>query len=82
MTKLLEHAFDEARKLPPQRQDEFASFLLAELADEQRWVDAFAQSQPVLELLAQEARDELRTGTTLPMEGDPDDPKRPLLGGR
>ncbi|MCI0682305.1 MAG: hypothetical protein L0Y71_09390 [Gemmataceae bacterium] len=45
MTALLERAFQEASKLPPEDQDILANRLLAELADEQRWESLFAKSQ-------------------------------------
>lgn len=55
MTKLLEQAFDEASKLPPQEQDAIAAWLLKELESERRWSEAFAQSQGTLSQLAAEA---------------------------
>lgn len=73
MTKLLKHAFAEAQKLPPERQDAFAAFLLAELADDKRWDDAFARSQDVLARLAAEALEEDRRGLTLPLDKVLDD---------
>ena len=45
MTKLLEKAFTEASKLPQQEQDSLARQLLADLASERRWSEAFANSQ-------------------------------------
>jgi len=37
MTALLEHAFAEAAKLSPDQQDDFARWMLAELANMQQW---------------------------------------------
>jgi hypothetical protein len=54
-TKLLERAFTEASKLPEQEQDAFAAWILEELASEQRWEKAFADSEDVLTKLAEEA---------------------------
>ena len=67
MTDLLEKALDEVKKLPPSEQDAVAAILLQELAAEQRWSDSFANSQDVLEKLAQEALAQHRAGQTKPM---------------
>ena len=67
MTDLLEKALDEVKKLPPSEQDAVAAILLQELAAEQRWSDSFANSQDVLEKLAQEALAEHRAGQTKPI---------------
>ena len=37
MTRLLEQALTEVKKLPEAKQDAIASLILDELADEQRW---------------------------------------------
>ncbi|HLU09023.1 MAG TPA: hypothetical protein VK003_05095 [Oceanobacillus sp.] len=39
MTKLLQKAIDELHKLPEQRQDEVAAWILEKLADESDWED-------------------------------------------
>jgi hypothetical protein len=62
MTKLLEEAFTEASKLPPQEQDLLARQLLADLASERRWSEAFANSQDQLGKLADEALAEFEAG--------------------
>src|SRR3972149_1310018 len=54
MTRLLEQAFSEASKLPPQEQDALADWLLAELRSEKRWAELFANSQQELAKLAAE----------------------------
>ena len=64
MTELLEKAFTEASKLPEHEQDAFAGWLLEELASEQRWEAAFANSADVLAQLAEEALTEHRQGRT------------------
>jgi len=64
MTNLLKEAFDKASELPPEEQDTFARFLLAELESEARWSQAFARSQDVLAKLADEALEEFRAGKT------------------
>ena len=62
MTKLLEKAFTEASKLPQQEQDSLARQLLADLASERRWSEAFANSQDQLEKLADDALAEFQEG--------------------
>ena len=64
MTQLLEKAFAEAAKLPPEEQDAFARWLLEELEDERRWQKSFAESADFLEQLADEALADHRAGKT------------------
>ena len=71
MTKLLEKAFEVAAKLPPDRQDALTTIVLNEISSEQRWYEAFAQSQDVLAALAQEALQGC-TGNTTPLNSDSD----------
>ncbi len=68
MTALLEKAMAEVSKLPSKEQDTFAQWILDELADEERWDQAFAKSQDALAKLAQEARAEYRAGKTIPLD--------------
>lgn len=70
MTHLLEKAFSEAAKLPPEEQDALAKWLLEEMESERRWQIAFANSLDLLEQLADEALAEHRAGKT--EELDPD----------
>ena len=67
MTKLLEKAFNEASKLPQEEQDTLARVLLADLASERRWSEAFEKSQDELAALADEALAEFDTGKTEPL---------------
>lgn len=69
MTKL-EKAFEEASKLSPQEQDLLATWILEELASEDRWRELFAKSADKLSQLANEALEEYRSGRT--QELDPD----------
>jgi len=62
MTKALKKAFEAASRLPDREQDELATAILKELAEDERWEAAFAQSQQALEHLAEEARREHRAG--------------------
>ena len=70
MTSLLEKAVAQASKLPTEEQDAIASILLEELASEQRWAKAFAQSQDQLAAMAKEAIAEYRRGETEPIDED------------
>jgi hypothetical protein len=70
MTTLLANAFKEASKLPESDQDALAKWLLAELHSEKRWAASFAESEDILEKLADEALEEKRLGKTIPMDLD------------
>jgi hypothetical protein len=62
MTKLLERALAEVRKLPDERQDAIAAIILDEIVDEKLWDEQFGQSQDELARLALRAREDIRTG--------------------
>jgi len=62
MTQLLERALAEVRKLPQQEQDSIATLILEELADEQRWDEAFNRSQDQLARVAAKVRDDISAG--------------------
>lgn len=64
MTKLLEKAFRQASRLPETDQNALAKWLLDELRAEGKWDAAFAESEDVLESLAEEALEEKRRGKT------------------
>ncbi|HTQ77785.1 MAG TPA: hypothetical protein VMI15_07150 [Burkholderiales bacterium] len=64
MTQLLEKALSEVAKLPDAEQDAVAAILLQEIASEQRWSDAFANSQELLAKLAKKALAEHAAGRT------------------
>ena len=68
MTRLLEKAFAEATKLPKKDQDELARWVLAEIAAEERWDEAFRRSGDQLAKLAQRALSEHRKGRTRPLD--------------
>ncbi len=67
MTKLLKELIDKLSKLSPERQDELAAWLLAEMEDEARWDTSFVESQDALEKLADEALEEHKRGETRPL---------------
>ena len=62
MTQLLEKALAEVQKLTDPDQDTIAAMILDELADEQRWDQAFARSQEQLGRLADRVRQDIRAG--------------------
>ncbi|MFH2220367.1 MAG: hypothetical protein ABII68_12010 [Pseudomonadota bacterium] len=55
MTKLLKNAFNEASKLPEIEQNAIGRWLLDEIKADKTWEKLFAESEDVLEQLAQEA---------------------------
>ena len=70
MTKLLQRAFAEAAKLSDVEQNAIAKWLIEELTAERKWEEAFANSQDVLDRLADEALEEDKKGKTEPMDAD------------
>lgn len=70
MTKLLEKAFEEASRLPEADQNALAKWVLDELQSERAWEKTFAESEDVLEKLADEAIVEKRKGKTIPLNLD------------
>ena len=70
MTKLLEKAFEEASRLPEVDQNALAKWVLDELRSERVWEKTFAESEDVLEKLADEAIAEKRRGKTIPLDLD------------
>jgi len=67
MSKLLQQAFEEVSRLPEADQNAFAKWILEELKSEKRWEQSFAESEDVLEMLADEAIREKRAGKTKPL---------------
>ena len=70
MTALLKKAFEKISKLPESDQNAFARWVLDELASEQRWDEAFANSEDLLSQLADEALVEHRKGKTKLLDPD------------
>ena len=64
VTELLDKAFDEAAKLSEEEQRELATWILAELESDNRWGQAFSDSQDQLSKLADEAHRENARGRT------------------
>ena len=68
MTRLLEKAFKEAARLPVVEQNVLAKWVLAELNSEMKWQRTFAESEDVLEKLADEALEDKRKGKATPLD--------------
>jgi hypothetical protein len=69
MTELLRQAIAQIEKLPPARQDEIASRLMAELNDEQRWTEQFeSTTDEQWDRLADMVRQEIASGETSPLD--------------
>ena len=70
MTKLLEQAFHEIEKLPDETQDVIAASILADLADEQKWLMRFnATSDNQWDRMASDALDDVAAGNTIALDG-------------
>ncbi len=70
MTQLLKKAFEEASKLPAAGQNALAKWLLEELEAEEKWELMFAESEDILDKLADEALAEHKKGKTGPLDID------------
>lgn len=68
MTKILDKAITEVRKLPPEQQDALGARILEELESDRRWDELLAGSAEVLDKLAEEAIAEHRAGKTKPFD--------------
>lgn len=62
MSRLLDHAVAEARKLTAAEQDAIAAIILEEIEDDRKWEEALARSPEKLAALAARAQDQVRTG--------------------
>ena len=70
MTQLLKKAFEEASKLSELEQNDLAQWLIEEIISEKKWEKAFADSEDVLDKLADEALAEHAQGKTKPLDID------------
>lgn len=68
MTKLLERVFTEVSQLPDIEQNVIAKWMLAELAAERKWEQAFAESEDILGMLADKALKANKQGKTKPLD--------------
>lgn len=71
MTDLLDEAVSRIEELPVEKQNEIASWILAELSSEKKWQASFQESNDDLSTLADEALKAHESGDT--DELDPDD---------
>ena len=70
MTRALADVFSQIPSLSPDEQDRIAGSLQAELVSEEGWAHRFAQSQDVLNALADEAAGDEAAGGTTPLDRD------------
>uniref|UniRef100_B3EM14 Uncharacterized protein n=1 Tax=Chlorobium phaeobacteroides (strain BS1) TaxID=331678 RepID=B3EM14_CHLPB len=70
MTQILEKAFNEASKLPKLEQNALGQWLINEIISERKWEETFAESEDVLDQLADEALVEHAQGKTKPLDID------------
>jgi len=70
VTTLLQKAFEQATQLPEIEQNALAKWLMEELESEALWRKTFAESEDVLELLANEAIESKKAGKTTPLDLD------------
>jgi hypothetical protein len=70
MTKLLKKAFEEASKLPEIEQNSLAKWVLEELEADKKWDKVFAESEEILNQLANEALEAHQQGKTKPLDID------------
>ena len=68
MTQALNAVLARLATLPPEEQDRIAKWLLAELADDERWTRQFSGSEDALEALADEARADNAAGRTADLD--------------
>ena len=79
MTRLLESAFDEARKLPEPDQDAIAAMILEQIADDQAWDEKFAATtEDQWGRMIAKVREDIAANGTIPLEDvlPPDDHSR------
>ena len=70
MTPALENVFSQISSLPADEQDRIAGWLQSELVAEEGWARRFAQSQDVLNALADEAVADEASGRTTTLDPD------------
>ena len=68
MTKLLERAFKRASRLPDVEQNALARWLIDELEADRAWDARFADSEDILESLANEAIELRKKGKAKPFD--------------
>ena len=71
MTQALSAAVATAAQLPEKEQDALAAILFEEMESEERWNAIFADSQNLLERMANEAIQDLDAGRVQPLDALP-----------
>lgn len=62
MTQLLQQALAQLEELPAAEQDAIAALIVEELDDERRWDASFARTQQQLGRIAEQVRQDIRSG--------------------
>ncbi len=70
MTPRLVEAFARAAVLPEEEQEELAQLILEMIESDERWDRAFAASQDKLARVADQVRNEIRTGKSEVLDPD------------
>ena len=70
MNRAYDTAIEKMSALPPEEQDRIARWILGELQDEERWTEAFSNSQDALSRLADEARTDIGAGRATQLDPD------------
>jgi hypothetical protein len=70
MTQALENVFSRLLSLPADEQDRIAGWLQSELVSEEGWTRRFAQSQDLLNALADEALADSAAGRATDLDPD------------
>jgi hypothetical protein len=70
MTQALENVFSQLSALPADEQDRIAGWLQSELVSEEGWTRRFAQSQDLLNILADEALADVAAGRITDLDPD------------
>ena len=68
MSKILDKAIEEARKLPPEGQDALGAIILEEISDEAKWAMAFVEKRHILEAIVAQADAEIDRGEVSPLK--------------
>ena len=69
MTRLLESAFEEARKLPEPDQDAIAAMILEQITDDQAWDAKFAATtEDQWARMLAKVREDIAANGTIPLE--------------
>jgi hypothetical protein len=62
--------FDEIQKMPIEEQERYAQWILAEIEDDRKWDQKFAETRDEIEILGQQAMEQHRAGLTEDLDPD------------